>query len=268
MKNILFIGAGSMAEAIIHGLTAQNVIDAAHIFVTNKSNEAKLQQLHEAYGVSTTYELATALQQADLVVLAMKPKDVTAALTQLAAHIPATTPMLSVVAGYAMASIEQLVGARPLARIMPNTSAQIALSTTGVAYNAAVDDATKEVITTLLQSIGTVIEVEEDQLHAVTAISGSGPAYFYYVVEAMEEAGLTYGLDEQTVKQLVVETMAGASEMLKRVDEEPHLLRKKITSPGGTTEAGVNALKKFHVKEAFTTCIADAEAKSRELANS
>ena len=197
MKNILFIGAGSMAEAIIHGLTAQQVIDAAHIFVTNKSNEAKLTQLHEAYGISATYELADALQQADLVVLAMKPKDVKAALEKIAAHIPAQKPVLSNVACYAMASIEAILGARPLARIMPNTSAQIALSTTGVAYNAAVNDGTKQAITTLLQSIGTVIEVEEDQLHAVTAISGSGPAYFYYVVEAMKEAGLTYGLDEQ-----------------------------------------------------------------------
>lgn len=268
MKNILFIGAGSMAEAIIHGLTAQQVIEADHIFVTNKSNEAKLTQLHEAYGISATYELAQALQQADLVVLAMKPKDVKAALEKIASHIPAQTPVLSIVAGYAIASIEAILGARPVARIMPNTSAQIALSTTGVAYNNAVTAATKEAITTLLQSIGTVIEVQEDQLHAVTAISGSGPAYFYYIVEAMKEAGLTYGLDEDTVKQLVVETMSGASEMLKRVDEEPQLLRKKITSPGGTTEAGVKALEKFKVKEAFTTCIADAEAKSRELANS
>lgn len=268
MQNILFIGAGSMAEAMIHGFTAQQVLTPANIIVTNKQNKDRLTTLQATYGVTPTYELAQAVQKSDLVILAMKPKDVAASLADIAPHIPADTPVLSIVAGYAIDAIVHMIGNRPVARIMPNTSAQIGMSTTGVAFNDVSDESFKVDVHTLLKAIGSVVEVEEDQLHAVTALSGSGPAYFYYVVEAMKATGVTYGLSDDIVEKLVVETMAGASEMLKRAGEPPEVLRKKITSPGGTTAAGIEALAQFNVKDAFTTCVAQAEAKSRELAKS
>lgn len=268
MQNILFIGAGSMAEAMIHGFTAQKVLIPENIIITNKQNKDRLKTLQTTYGVTPVDDLARAVQTADLIVLAMKPKDVATSLVNLASMIGTYTPVLSIVAGYSIASIVEMIGDRPIARIMPNTSAQIGMSTTGVAFNPQSDADFKADIHTLLTAIGSVVEVDEDQLHAVTALSGSGPAYFYYVVEAMKAAGITYGLSDAIVEKLVVETMAGASEMLKRAGEPPEVLRKKITSPGGTTAAGIAALEQFDVKQAFTSCIAQAETKSRELAQS
>ncbi len=268
VNNILFYGAGSIAEAIIHGLAKKSFIRNENIFVTNKQNKAKIQVLHTTYGVTPVENLETTIQQSDLIILAMKPKDVAEALEKIKTTIQPNTPILSIVAGYSMDSIAKIVQNRPLIRMMPNTSAQIGQSTTGVAFNEAVTNNLKKEIQMLLQTFGTVVEVQEDQLHAVTALSGSGPAYFYYVVEAMKEAGLAHGLTSDVVDQLIVETMAGAAEMLKQVDEEPATLRKKITSPGGTTAAGIAALQQFDVKQAFIECVDAAEKKSRDLANS
>lgn len=268
MNRILFYGAGSIAEAIIHGLAQKSFILNEHIFVTNKQNKEKIESLHTTYGVTPVENLQDAVKQSDLIILAMKPKDVAEALEAIQTAIQPHTPILSIVAGYSMASIANIVQDRPLIRMMPNTSAQIGQSTTGVAFNNAVSTIVKKEIMMLLQTFGTVVEVDEDQLHAVTALSGSGPAYFYYVVEAMKEAGLAHGLSNDIVDQLIVETMAGAAEMLKTVDEEPDVLRKKITSPGGTTAAGIDALQQFNVKQAFINCVHAAEKKSRDLANS
>lgn len=268
MKHILFIGAGSMAEAMIHGFTKQQVFAPSSITVTNKQNKTRLQYLQTTYGVTPTCDIATAIAQTELVILAMKPKDVASSLQMIQPYLQPHTPILSVVAGYAIESITSILSERPIARIMPNTSAQIAMSTTGVAFNACSDETFKQSIHTMLRAIGSVVEVAEDQLHVVTALSGSGPAYFYYVVEAMQAAGLAYGLPQETVEKLVVETMAGAAEMLKQTNETPDILRQKITSPGGTTAAAIQALEQHHVKDAFTACVHDAEQKSRHLAKS
>ena len=117
----------------------------------------------------------------------------------------------------------------------------------------------------MLDAIGIVIEVEEDKLHAVTALSGSGPAYLYYLLEAFETVGTEFGLSKETVRTLMVQTIAGSAAMLQKVKEEPDVLRRKVTSPGGTTEAGIRALQDHHFNEAIFQCIKSAEARSREL---
>ena len=265
MEKILFIGAGSIAEALIHGWLKQEVVINRNLYVTNRSNKERLLELQEAYGINTL-ENNDDIQQMDLIILAMKPKDAKTALEQLRPSIGKDTAILSVLAGISISTIEMALGARPIARAMPNTSATIGLSASGISFNDNVSTEQKQLYLQMLKAVGVVIEVEEDQLHAVTALSGSGPAYIYYLLEALEKVGTEFGLDKEIVRTLMVQTIAGSAEMLKTVKEEPAVLRRKVTSPGGTTEAGIQALESFHFTEAISACIKGAEARSRALA--
>lgn len=265
MQKIIFIGAGSMAEALIQGWIEKEVIPAHQLFVTNRQNFDRLACLREQYGVQIL-ENNEQIAEADLIILAMKPKDAKSALEAIASYLSPETAVLSVIAGVSMKTIEDCIGQRPIARIMPNTSATIGMSATGIAFNSEVTNSFKATYLQMLEAIGIVIEVEEDKLHAITALSGSGPAYVYYLLEAWEAVGTEFGLPKETVRKLMVQTIAGSAAMLQQVKEEPVVLRKKVTSPGGTTEAGILALESNHFNEAIFACVKSAEARSRELA--
>ncbi len=267
METIVFAGAGSMAEALIHGWIKEGVVLPKSIYVMNKSDQQKLMRIEKTYNVQIVCGSREIVKQADCLILAMKPKDIQQAMENLAPYLSSNTAILSVVAGVSMDSIEQTLGERPIARVMPNTSAAIGMSASGVSFNHAITTSLKEEFLRMLEAIGLVIEVQEDELHAVTALSGSGPAYLYYLVEAFEQAGMKFGLSQKTVRQLAIQTIAGAAEMLKQSNEEPTVLRKKVTSPGGTTEAGIKALEENNFKDIIEACIQNAEAKSRELAS-
>lgn len=265
MKNIAFIGAGSMAEAIISGWVQKGSFAKEHIYVKNRSDINRLLELKDTYGVQILTDLAK-LKEMDLIVLAMKPKDARDALAVIRPHIAEHTMVLSVLAGISIDTITEGLGMRPVARVMPNTSATIGMSASGISFNSLVDDETKQLFLNLLQAIGIVIEVEEDQLHAVTALSGSGPAYIYYLIEAFEQIGTQYGLPKEVVRNLMVQTVAGSASMLTLGKDEPAELRRKVTSPGGTTEAGIRALNENQFMEAIAACVESAEKRSRELA--
>ncbi|WP_107923946.1 pyrroline-5-carboxylate reductase [Lysinibacillus parviboronicapiens] len=267
MKKILFIGAGSMAEALMQGWIKQKVFTAQEIYVTNRSDKERLQFLHNTYNVN--YRMNDDIyMQADLIILAMKPKDAIAAMLELKPKISAHTAVLSILAGIAINTITENLGLRPVARVMPNTSATIGMSASGIAFNDRITAEHRTMFLQLLEAVGSVIEVEEDQLHAVTALSGSGPAYIYYLMEAFERVGTEVGLTKDTVRLLMTQTLAGTAEMLKQSLDEPNVLRKKVTSPGGTTDAGIKALEQYKFNEAITACIKEAEARSRSLAKS
>lgn len=265
MKKIVFIGAGSMAEAIIGGWVKKECVQADEIYVTNRSDYARLMYLKETYGVQILERLADT-QDADLLILAVKPKDAGVAMQSIAPYIGDKTAVLSVLAGISIETIEKGLYSRPIARVMPNTSATIGMSASGIAFNKYVPEEQKALYIQMLSAIGLVVEVEEDKLHAVTALSGSGPAYIYYLIEAFEKAGTEIGLSKEIVRQLMVQTIAGSASMLQSVDEEPDELRRKVTSPGGTTEAGIRALEDHHFNETISACIKSAEQRSRELA--
>lgn len=264
--NILFIGAGSMAEALLRGWVQQRVVAPHNVYVTNRSNEQRLTHLQQTYGVQR-FRGKEAFASIDVIVLAMKPKDAASCLETIRPHIAAHTIVLSVLAGIAMETIAQGLGTRPIARVMPNTSASLGMSASGIAFNDLITAEQKAYFLTLLEAVGKVVEVEEDQLHAVTALSGSGPAYIYYVMEAFLNAGKQLGMEQQTVRELMIQTIAGSAAMLDTLGEEPALLRKQVTSPGGTTEAGIGVLDTHHVKEAIEACVLRAAERSRELAH-
>lgn len=265
MQKILFVGAGSMAEALIQGWVEQNVIPSDNIYITNRSNQERLSKLSKNYAVNILKDHET-INEMDLIILATKPKDIMEAMERIQPFISPSTSILSVLAGIPIQTIENGIGKRPIARVMPNTSATIGMSASGIAFNAHVADEQKAMYLQLLEAIGIVIEVEEDKLHAVTALSGSGPAYLYYLLEAWEAVGAEFGLSKEVVRELMVQTIAGSAAMLQSVKEEPTVLRRKVTSPGGTTEAGILALESNHFNEAVYACIKSAEARSRELA--
>ncbi|MFC5540338.1 MAG: pyrroline-5-carboxylate reductase [Bacilli bacterium] len=265
MQKLVFLGAGSIAEALIHGWIKNEVVPADHIYVKNRSNVQRLKELNERFGVHILENLEE-LRDADLVILAMKPKDAKDAFRAIAPYLSEKTAILSVLAGISIETIEKALGARPIARVMPNTSAAIGMAASGISFNEQVTESQKKIYLQLLEAIGIVIEVEEDKLHAITALSGSGPAYLYYLLEAWEKIGTEFGLSKETVRKLMVQTIAGSAMMLQQIKEEPEVLRKKVTSPGGTTEAGIRALENYRFTEAIFACIKSAEARSRELA--
>ncbi|MFB5282064.1 pyrroline-5-carboxylate reductase [Peribacillus sp. Hz7] len=266
MKKITFIGAGSMAEAIISGLVAQQVVDPKNINVTNKSNEARLASLNEKYGVTGTRNIQEAMKEADVVLLAVKPKDMLATMQSIQPYITTEMMLVSVAAGVHTASLEG-IAAKEVAviRAMPNTSATVGQSATAISTNAYTSAEQRQTAITLFETIGSVVVVEEEQLDAVTGLSGSGPAYLYYLVEAMEKSAQDLGLDAGTAKQLIIQTMLGAAEMLKHSTKSPATLRKEVTSPGGTTEAGLKVLQNYEVDRAFIACIEEATVQSKRM---
>ncbi len=255
-----------MSEAMISGITAQDAFDPGCITVMNNSNQDRLRYLNETYCVSTTTHIQTLLENADIVILAVKPKDVFTALSKAKEYIRPDMLLISVIAGVSITSIEDIVNQKvAVIRTMPNTSAAVGKSATAIALNASVTDKQLQIAKALLETIGRVTIVNEEQLDAVTGLSGSGPAYLYYFIEAMEDAAAQIGLEKAAAKELILQTFTGAVDMLLHSAKEPEQLRKDVTSPGGTTEAGLNILEKREVKQAFIDCIVEATQQSKRL---
>lgn len=266
IQNISFLGAGSIAEAIIGGLLHANVVKGEQITVSNRSNETRLQELHNKYGVKGTHNKKELLTDANILFLAMKPKDVAEALIPFKEYINNNVLIISLLAGVSTHSIRKLLQKDvPIIRAMPNTSAAILKSATAISPSKHATAEHIRTATSLFETIGLVSVVEEEDMHAVTALSGSGPAYIYYVVEAMEEAAKKIGLKEDVAKSLILQTMIGAAEMLKASDKHPSILRKEITSPGGTTEAGIEVLQEHKFQQALISCITQATKQSHNL---
>jgi pyrroline-5-carboxylate reductase len=266
-RSIAFIGAGSMAEALIAGMT-KTFCHPTQIVVTNRQNRARLEELKRTYGVHAAQDAQRAVQHADIVILAMKPKDVAEAMAAVAPAIRPNQLILSLLAGVTTETIEQLAR-RDVAvvRAMPNTSAAVGLSATAIAGGRFASEQHLETAKQLFETVGIVTIVPERDLHAVTGLSGSGPAYVYYLVEAMEKAAADIGLERDVAKTLILQTIIGAAEMLKASDKHPSVLRREVTSPGGTTEAGIKMLEQYRFQEAIAACIRRATARSEELGN-
>jgi pyrroline-5-carboxylate reductase len=255
-----------MAEAIITGILENKLIDRKHIWVTNYGNKDRLTHLEKKYGICSTYDLQTLFEGADIVMLAMKPKDADTAIGSIREYLTETMLIVSVLAGVSMNTLETLAR-KPLsiARSMPNTSAAVGKSATAIAVNERVSMVQLEAIKQLFETVGLAKFVEEEQLDAVTGLSGSGPAYIYYLIEAMETSADEIGLDKQMAQELIVQTLIGAAEMVKNSSKSPAQLRREVTSPGGTTEAGIRVLEEFEVQQAFISCIKTAAEQSKKM---
>lgn len=265
LDKIGFIGAGSMAEAMIAGLIKGGLFQPEQIIVANRSNKERLQELTKKYGIETTHNKKKVVQEAKTIVLAMKPKDIKAGIDGIQDYIDGQL-IVSVLAGISIETMTSLLGKRAaIIRAMPNTSAAIAKSATAIAASEDVTMAQIKKCQTLFEAIGICKLVEESHLDAVTGLSGSGPAYVYFLVEAMEKAAVEVGLEPDVARELIVQTLLGASEMIASSDKNPSQLRKEVTSPNGTTEAGITILQQKGFEEALISCVKRATERSHEL---
>ncbi len=266
MNKLTVIGAGAMAEALISGMIENQLLESKNIWVTNRSNKEKLQDLAKTYGITPSYQLEELFSDTNAILLAMKPKDALNALSALKPYMNENTLIISVLAGVSIESIEQILE-KPssIVRAMPNTSATIGKSATALAMNDHVTAEQASLAENIFQTVGITRIVQESHLDAVTGLSGSGPAYVYYLFEAMEKGATELGLDQQMAKDFIVQTFLGAAEMLSKSTKPAHQLRKEVTSPGGTTEAGLQVLKANGVDLAFMRCIKEASKQSKRL---
>ncbi|TQS76371.1 pyrroline-5-carboxylate reductase [Ornithinibacillus gellani] len=262
---MVFIGAGSMAEAMIAGIIQSGFVSREQILVTNKQNGDRLTYLQETYGV-TIFKDREIIRDASIVILSTKPYDMQDAIAETKDYILPDQLVLSVIAGMETGYIGKLLGDQhAVVRAMPNTSASIGQSATAIAPGEYATEAHMQLAETLFQTIGETVRIEESLMHAVTSVSGSGPAYFYYMVEALEQAAEELGLQGKIAKDLIIQTIIGAGEMLKQTNEPAAVLREKITSPNGTTEAGIRTLEAQYFQEAIVACVKQACQRSMEL---
>jgi pyrroline-5-carboxylate reductase len=235
-----FIGAGNMAASLISGLIADHY-PADQIWVSD-INEAALANLAERYGVHTTTRNVIVAEHAEILILAVKPQILRAVVEELAGTLQSRRPLVvSIAAGISSASIDRWAdGHMPIVRCMPNTPAMVKTGATGLCANACVTDAQRSQAEAILRAVGLTVWVdEESQLDAVTALSGSGPAYFFLMMEAMEDAGVALGLDRATARLLSQQTALGAGRIAIESEDPPAELRRRVTSPGGTTERAI-----------------------------
>lgn len=261
---VAFIGGGNMASAIIGGLLRQGM-PASDIIVV-EPYEAAREALQANFGIAALPEVGPALQRAALVVWAVKPQTFKDAAAAAAAHTRHALH-LSVAAGITTDSIAAWLGTARLVRAMPNTPALVGKGMTGLYARPEVDADGKALIARIMGSTGQLLWVDQEQkLDAVTAISGSGPAYVFLFLEAMTRAGVDMGLTAEQAHQLAVATFQGGAELAARSDESPEVLRQRVTSKGGTTHAAITHMQEQQVPEHFIAAMRKAEARAQELA--
>ena len=263
MDMIAFIGGGNMASAIIGGLIKSG--RAADSILVVEPGDAQRAKLQADFGVRTLAAADATLAAAALVVWAVKPQLFQAAAAPCAAHVGAAL-QLSVMAGIRSDSIQRATGSARVVRAMPNTPALIGQGISGLYARDGVSAAEKAQVETVLAPTGQVLWVaREEDLDAVTALSGSGPAYVFYVVEAMVQAARAMGLSEAQGRQLALATFAGATALAQASSEAPEVLRERVTSKGGTTHAAITALEAHGVKAAFVGAVLAAQQRAGEL---
>jgi pyrroline-5-carboxylate reductase len=268
-KKIIFIGAGSMAEAIIRGLLLKEMLEPASILALNRSNQEQLNKLQAQYKirVGSIGELAPeTLQAADIVVLAVKPKDAAQAITKLQHTLRPHQLLISLIAGLSIQTIEALLQhPTPIARTMPNTSSSIGLGSTGITFSQSTQVDQQKLATDIFASVGEVFVVEEAQIDILTGVSGCGPAYVYYLMEAMIAGGIQGGLSAEMARDLTVQTVLGAASMVKATEINPAILRKNVTSPNGATQAGLETMDRYNFTEGVEKAVLRASERSNEL---
>jgi pyrroline-5-carboxylate reductase len=260
-----FIGAGNMAEALIRGLREAG-LGGEVIVATNRSRRERLEYLAKAWGIATTPDKAAVSAAARTLVLAMKPGDLDQAMRELRPHVTERHLVISLLAGTRCASVERYLDGTPVIRAMPNLSAAVLASTTALAYGRHAREPHRAEARALFDRVGETIDVSEDAMDAVTALAGSGPAYVYLFIEALIEAGVQAGLAVETARDLAVQTVYGAAKLVKDTHGDPADLRRRVTSPGGTTMAALTVLEARGFKMAVADAVRQAIRRAGELA--
>ena len=266
-SKIAFIGGGNMARSLIGGLVATGMSNK-DISVSEPKADLR-ETLTKDFGVNALEENASAVMGANVIVLAVKPQMLQEVVTPLGSLVAEARPLLiSVAAGVTCSSIERWIGGDPaLIRVMPNTPALIGAGISALYANSNVGVDQRALAEKIVTAVGKTVWIEEESLmDAVTAVSGSGPAYFFYVMQAIYDAAVREGLDAQTARLLSLETALGAARLAVESTEEPGSLQQQVTSPGGTTEAAIKILDDSGVRDTLQKAVSAARARGGELA--
>ena len=263
MARLAILGAGKIGESLLAGLLIAGWKD---VVVTGR-RDARVDELRERYGVEATLSNTEAVSGAAIVVIAVKPQDFAALLGEIAPSVSSDQTVLSVAAAIPTAQIEsRLAAGVPVVRAMPNAPSIVHEGIAGLCAGSHAADEHLELAESVLAHLGRVVRLPESALDAVTAVSGSGPAYFALLAEAMIEAGILLGLSREVSTQLVVQTMLGTAKLLRDEKMHPVDLREAVTSPGGTTIRAIRVLEQEGVRAAFLNAIQAAMRRSQELA--
>ena len=261
--NICFIGGGNMAQALIGGLISRGLPTTR---ITVSDPVERVRELLKEKEIQVTDNNEDAIQNADVVVLAVKPQVLAQVLKPLKGKFE-NKLIVSIVAGAEIATIAALTGTDFIVRVMPNTPALVQTGAHGLYAHDVVDQAKRELASQILAATGLTLWVNsEEQIDAVTAVSGSGPAYFFYMMESMIRAGKNLGLDEKTATALTLQTALGAAQMAITSSNTPSELRRNVTSPNGTTQAALEVFDRAQISQNIQAALAAAKKRSQELA--
>jgi pyrroline-5-carboxylate reductase len=265
MRTIGFIGAGNMATALLQGLLGGGRVTPDHIVASDVRLE-RLSELGATHGIRTRSDNAALVRECDVVVLSVKPQVIDSVLAELGSHVRLEQLVISIAAGVPLAHIEARLppGCRTI-RAMPNAPALVQAGATAIAAGRSASGDDVAVARELFETVGRVVVLAEAQLDAVTGLSGSGPAFVMLMVEALADGGVKAGLPRDVAQLLAAQTVFGSAKMLLDTGEHPARLKDMVTSPGGTTIAGVHALESRAVRSAFIEAVEAATRRSSEL---
>lgn len=260
-----FIGAGQMAEALARGFVSKKVAKAENMYCIDPSESRK--DVFKSFGANPCNSSSEVVEKARIIFIAVKPQYVKVVLAEVKHLLTPEHIVVSIAAGVPLSALKEAAGEDAhLIRVMPNTPCLVGASASAMCLGGAASEEDGEAVRTLFAAVGTIVKVEEKLLSAVTGLSGSGPAYIFIAIEALADGGVRAGLPRDIAQQLAAQTVMGAAKMVLETGRHPGVLKDMVTSPGGTTIAGVYELEKAGVRQAFITAVYAASTRADELA--
>jgi pyrroline-5-carboxylate reductase len=264
-KRIAVVGGGKMGGALIEGMISGGLVRSEAVIVSD-TDEGRRREIARSCGVTVTADNREAVRGADVILLAVKPQNMAEVLSELAGSVSPEALVISIAAGISTAAIEQVLRQEiRVVRVMPNMPALIGEGAAALAPGAHAAEADLELARYIFAAVGITVEVKEELMDAVTGLSGSGPGYAFLIIEAFTDAGVRMGLPRETALRLISQSLLGAAKLCLRGEKPPAELRAMVTSPGGTTLAGLKVLEERELREALIAAVEAATRRSAEL---
>ena len=258
-----FIGGGALTEAILKGIV-DNFVSAENIFVSDHK-QARCDEFIQKYKINATVGVDSFIDDLDIVIISVKPKDAISAIKEIAGRVSEDTIIVSVVAGLPISEIENYFTTQTVIRVMPNVAISVSEGMSVISVGSKFSAAKVEIIKKFWSTVGRCVELDEKLMDAVTGLSGSGSAYAFLMIDALADGGVAAGLPRARSIELAAQTLLGAAKMVLETKEHPDVLRDKVTSPAGTTIEGIRTLEKYSVRSALIEAVISATNKSKAL---
>lgn len=264
-KNVGFIGAGNMAEALIRGLTKKGIVSSKNIMASDIITE-RLNYMVETYGIKRLTNNKELVSRNDIIILAVKPQTVYPVLEEIKDHLIPEKLFISIAAGIRLSAIEKRLQRKSrVIRCMPNTPALVLEGASALSKGTFATDKDIECARTIFDGVGESVVVKEEMMDTITGLSGSGPAYIFMIIEALSDAGVRMGLSREVSESLTLQTIIGAARLVKETKEHPGRLKDKVASPGGTTISGIHVLERRGLRGILMDAVEAATKRSKEL---